>query len=366
GALTLATRRRLSGAAFLHTAEYDTAIATYFAGGSDLDSPEASGDDLPASLDVSLPLAQALRYGENPHQKAGFYSDGAPYEVLHGKALSTNNLLDLTAALDLIGEFDNARPTVAILKHTNPCGVGQGETPEAAYRRAFATDTASPFGGIVVLNRPLDQATAEAINAVFTEIIIAPDYEDGVLGFLQKKKNRRLLTYAPQASGENRLLLRSVAGGILAQEADAALGTAAALRERCSVATKRAPTDDEWAALDFAWRICKHVKSNAIVYGSGDAASGGWTLGIGAGQMSRIDASEVAVRKAEKEDLDLTGSVVASDAFFPFPDGLMAAADAGARAAIQPGGSVRDAEVIEAADARGLAMVFTGQRHFRH
>ena len=314
-----------------------------------------------------MPLAQTLRYGENPHQRAGFYSRSAPYTKLHGKDLSTNNLLDLTAALDLIGEFADARPTVAILKHTNPCGVAQGDALDAAYRRAFATDTVSPFGGIVVTNRSLDRATAEAIDAVFTELIIAPDYEDGVLDFLQQKANRRLLTYAPEAASGG-WLYRSVAGGILAQEPDALLGSAEALRSRCEVATERQPTEDEWDALDFAWRVCKHVKSNAIVYarGADDYASGGATLGIGAGQMSRVDASEVAVRKAQKGGLDLAGSVVASDAFFPFADGLLAAADAGAVAAIQPGGSVRDAEVIEAADARGMAMVFTGRRHFRH
>ena len=376
GTLGLATRRRLATAAFRHTADYDAAIAAYFeasgdaAHGAEGAAPEATPEVLPDPLALDLPLAQALRYGENPHQRAGYYAapGEAPYRVLHGKALSTNNLLDLTAALDLIAEFQDAPPTVAILKHTNPCGVGQGAGLEEAYRRAFATDTVSPFGGIVVVNRPLDRAAAEAIDGVFTELVIAPAYEGGVLDFLQQKKNRRLLTYAPAASGDasgGGLVLRSVAGGLLAQEADAPLGTAAALRARCEVATRRAPTDDEWAALDFAWRVCKHVKSNAIVYGTAGGA-GGATLGIGAGQMSRVDASEVAVRKAQKEGLDLAGSVVASDAFFPFADGLLAAADAGAVAAIQPGGSRRDAEVVEAADARGMAMVFTGRRHFRH
>ncbi|OZC03148.1 bifunctional phosphoribosylaminoimidazolecarboxamide formyltransferase/IMP cyclohydrolase [Rubricoccus marinus] len=364
GTLGLATRHRLATTGFRHTADYDDAIARFFeASGDDStsdDETDVAPEALPDPLEVSLPLALPLRYGENPHQRAGFYSDSAPYQTLHGKALSTNNLLDLTAALDLIGEFADAPPTVAILKHTNPCGVGQAESLADAYRKAFTTDTLSPFGGIVVVNRALDRASAEAIDAVFTELIIAPEYEDGVLDFLQQKQNRRLLTYTPEASAPD-YLLRSVAGGVLAQEPDAPLGTAAALRERCSVATQRAPSDGEWADLDFAWRVCKHVKSNAIVY-----AKGGATLGIGAGQMSRIDASEVAVRKAGKESLDLAGSVVASDAFFPFADGLLAAADAGAVAAIQPGGSVRDDEVIEAADARGMAMVFTGARHFRH
>lgn len=351
--LAMATRRRLAHAAFRHTADYDAAITDYFER-----EENTNGSALPETLGLSLPKAQDLRYGENPHQPAALY--GRPERVfrsLHGKELSFNNLIDLTAALNLIREFNGA-PAVAILKHTNPCGVGTAETLEAAYRKAFATDRQSPFGGIVVVNRPLDRATAEAIDEIFTEIVIAPGFEDGVLDLLRQKKNRRLVE-ALAAPEEAALDVRTAAGGLLVQAQDPPLGSD--LRARCTVATERAPTDEEWADLDFAWRVCKHVKSNAIVY-----AGGGATLGIGAGQMSRIDASEVAVMKARKSDLSLKGSAVASDAFFPFADGLLAAAEAGARAVIQPGGSVRDDEVVAAADARGLAMVFTGQRHFRH
>ena len=369
GTLGMATRRRLAGAAFAHTADYDAAIAAYFAGGAASESAgqedgaasEGGADDLPSTLTVDLPRADALRYGENPHQAAALYgTPDAAYEVLHGKALSYNNLLDLTAALDLVAEFDAAPPTVAILKHTNPCGVGQADGMEAAYHKAFATDRQSPFGGIVVVNRPLDWATAEAIDAVFTEIVIAPDYEDGVLGFLEQKKNRRLVRMVPRPARPG-VVLRTVAGGVLAQAPDGPLAAAAELRAGWSVPTERAPTEREWADLDFAWRVCKHVKSNAIVY-----ARDGATLGVGAGQMSRIDASEIAVAKGATSGLDFAGCVVASDAFFPFADGLEAAAEAGAVAAVQPGGSVRDDEVIAAADARGLAMAFTGRRHFRH
>ncbi|MDT7857627.1 bifunctional phosphoribosylaminoimidazolecarboxamide formyltransferase/IMP cyclohydrolase [Rubrivirga sp. S365] len=369
GTLGLATRRRLAHAAFAHTADYDAAIAAYFAGGADSEGGAATGgaeDDaaapLPDALFLDLPRAEALRYGENPHQAAALYGDpAARYEALHGKALSYNNLLDLTAALDLIAEFDAAPPTVAILKHTNPCGVGQAAGGlEAAYHKAFATDRQSPFGGIVVVNRPLDRATAEAIDAVFTEIVIAPAFEDGVLAFLEQKKNRRLVRALPRPA-RPAPVLRSVAGGVLAQAPDGPLAPAAELRDAWSVPTERAPTEREWADLDFAWRVCKHVKSNAIVY-----ARDGATLGVGAGQMSRIDASEVAVAKGAKSGLDFAGCVVASDAFFPFADGLEAAAEAGAVAAVQPGGSVRDDEVVAAADARGLAMAFTGRRHFRH
>jgi phosphoribosylaminoimidazolecarboxamide formyltransferase/IMP cyclohydrolase len=353
--LGLETRRRLAHAAFAHTAAYDAAIRAYFEGRGEPD------EALPEPFEVSMPKAQALRYGENPHQDAALY--GHPERVFrqhHGKDLSFNNLLDLTAALNLIREFGEADPTVAILKHTNPCGVGTAESLEAAYRKAFATDRQSPFGGIVVVNRPLDRATAEAIDEIFTEIVIAPGFEDGVLDFLQQKKNRRLVEVLPDGNGRA-LDVRTAAGGLLVQDQNPPLGTAGDLRARCTVATKRAPTDAEWADLDFAWRVCKHVKSNAIVY-----ARDGATLGIGTGQMSRIDASEIAVMKAAKSELSLNKSAVASDAFFPFADGLVAAAEAGARAVIQPGGSIRDDEVVAAADEHGLAMVFTGARHFRH
>ena len=358
--LGLATRRRLAGAAFAHTAAYDAAIAAYFAGTGDA---AAMPDDaaMPDRLRLDLPLALPMRYGENPHQPAALYgTPDARFETLWGKALSYNNLLDVTAALRLAAEFADAPPTVAILKHTNPCGVGQAATLADAYDRAFATDRQSPFGGIVVVNRPLDRETAERIDAVFTEVVIAPDYEDGVLAFLRQKANRRVVRARVDAPAEA-FTARSVAGGVLVQTPDAPLPDAATLRAGWLVPTQRQPTEAEWADLDLAWRVAKHVTSNAIVY-----AGRGATLGVGAGQMSRLDASRVAAMKAAESGLSLAGSVVASDAFFPFADGLVAAADAGAVAAVQPGGSVRDAEVIAAADARGVAMVFTGTRHFRH
>jgi len=359
GQLSMATRRRLAHTAFEHTARYDRAIADYFAGANGLADPEEA---LPETFTLHLPRVQALRYGENPHQQAAFY--GQPkrlFEKRHGKDLSFNNLLDLSAALQLIDAFADEAPTCAILKHTNPCGVAMGETLEAAYHRAFATDRQSPFGGIVVVNRPLDRATAEAINRIFTELIIAPAFEQGVLEFLMQKKNRRLIKQLAPARTGTRIDVRTVLGGILAQERDPALPAWQIQRDRYEIVTQRAPTDQEWRDLDMAWRVVKHVKSNAIVYAKHRA-----TLGIGAGQMSRIDASEIAVLKGQKSELNFDGSVVASDAFFPFADGLVAAAQSGARAAIQPGGSIRDDEVIEAANAHGMAMVFTGKRHFRH
>ncbi|HEX8298024.1 MAG TPA: bifunctional phosphoribosylaminoimidazolecarboxamide formyltransferase/IMP cyclohydrolase [Rubricoccaceae bacterium] len=365
GTLGRATRRRLAQTAFAHTAAYDTAIADYLAGTPETEapaaeSPEAGSAALPARLRLDLPLALGMRYGENPHQPAALYGHPeAHFETLWGKALSYNNLLDATAALRLVAEFSGAPPTVAILKHTNPCGVGQGATLAEAYARAFATDTQSPFGGIVVANRPLDMEAARAVDAVFTEVVIAPGFDDGVLEFLQQKANRRIvrsLGTPPEA-----LTVRSVVGGVLVQTPDVPLPGADLLRAAWTVPTQRQPTETEWAALDLAWRVCKHVTSNAIVY-----ADAGATLGIGAGQMSRLDASRVAVSKAAEAGLSLAGSAVASEAFFPFPDGLLAAADAGATAAVQPGGSVRDADVIAAADARGMAMVLTGTRHFRH
>ncbi len=353
GALSMATRRRLAHAVFRQTAAYDAAIAEYFTRADD--APQ------PAALHVHLPRAQALRYGENPHQTAALYGQPAEYfEKLHGKDLSFNNLLDLSAALFLIDEFQNAGPTCAILKHTNPCGVAIADTLLQAHRNAFATDRQSPFGGIVVVNRPLDLETAESINTVFTELIIAPDYEPDVLEFLQQKKSRRLIRMRKPAHEGKAADVRTVIGGLLVQDRDPVLRSADP-EAAYKVATARAPTAQEWKDLDFAWRVAKHVKSNAIVYARNQA-----TLGIGAGQMSRIDASEIAVAKGRKSELDFSGCVIASDAFFPFADGLVAAAEVGAVAAIQPGGSVRDEEVIAAADEHNMAMVFTGKRHFRH
>jgi phosphoribosylaminoimidazolecarboxamide formyltransferase/IMP cyclohydrolase len=353
GGTTLGLRRRLAAKVFARTAAYDAAIATHL-------SREFSPPDQPAPvLSVVAPLAQPLRYGENPHQKAALYGPFHDhYQQLHGKELSYNNILDLTAAVALISEFGNEGPTLAILKHTNPCGVGRGATLREAWDRAYATDRQAPFGGIIAVNQPLDLACAEAIAGIFSEVIVAPAFEPDALAVLQQKKNLRLLRYlgspAAAAGGD----VRSVgARSFLWQERDLRLTTAADLR----VVTQRAPTPRELEALLFGWRVVKHVKSNAIVY-----ANATQTLGIGAGQMSRVDSSRIAVWKAGEAALPLQGSVVCSDAFFPFPDGLVAAAEAGATAAIQPGGSMRDAEVIAAADARGVAMVFTGHRHFRH
>ncbi len=360
GHLSAPTRRSLAETAFAHTAAYDQEIDTYLSGAADGDEP--GEEELPKSYETSLPQSKSLRYGENPHQKGGLYGNPSRFfDKLHGKDLSYNNLLDTSSALALIDEFRDAGPTCAILKHTNPCGVATADTLETAWHQAFATDTQSPYGGIVVVNQALDRSTAEAIDEIFTEIIIAPDFESGVLDLLAERDRRRVVRHeAAHRDGEG-LDVRSVLGGLLVQTRDPVLPPQSHQEEHWEILTERDPTNDERADLDFAWRVAKHVKSNAIVY-----ANDRTTLGIGAGQMSRIDASELAVMKAEKSELDLNGSVVASDAFFPFADGLVAAADEGARAAIQPGGSIRDDEVIEAADERDVAMVFTGHRHFRH
>ncbi len=361
GATPLALRRRLAAKAFARTAAYDAAIARWYAG--------ELGEALPATLSVSAQRLAPLRYGENPHQAAAFYAgEPAPGSLasarqLQGKALSYNNLQDADAALMLVADLDPDQPAAAIIKHANPCGVAIAETLEAAYQRALKCDPVSAFGGIIAINRPLDAATAERIAEIFTEVIIAPEVEEGALAVLKAKKTLRLLVTGglPQAQG---LHIRSIAGGLLVQRPDARRITAA----DCRVVTKRAPSAAETADLLFAFRVAKHVKSNAIVY-----ARGGMTVGIGAGQMNRRDSSRIAaLRAAEAAEMAgeadslAAGSVVASDAFFPFADGLIAAADAGATAVIQPGGSVRDEEVIAAADERGLAMLFTGVRHFRH
>ncbi len=348
GKLDPALRRRLAAKTFAHTAAYDAAIAAYLA-----DEP------LPETLTMAWPKAQPLRYGENPHQQAALYGAfHSMFEQLHGKELSYNNILDTGAAAELIEEFPAAEAAaVAIVKHTNPCGVGTGASLLAAWEHALATDREAPFGGIICVNRPLDLPLAEAIAEIFTEIIIAPDFAPAALALLAKKKNLRLLRATGPVTVRGELLLRSVPGGVLAQEAD----RSPLADEERRVVTRRAPTDAEWQALRFGWRVVKHVKSNAIVY-----AGPGRTLGIGAGQMSRVDSSRLAVWKAQNAGLSLAGSVVASDALFPFADGVEAALQAGATAIIQPGGSVRDAEVIAAADAAGAAMVFTGRRHFRH
>ncbi len=354
GGLTDATRARLALKAFERTARYDSAIHGWLAA-RDADA----GDPFPARLEVQLARAATLRYGENPHQRAALYGRFLEVaEPLHGKELSFNNIVDVQAALALIAEFSPAeRAAVAILKHNTPCGVGLGDSPEAAYRRAFATDPDSPFGGIIVANRPFDLALAQAVDEIFTEVLIAPGFEDDALALLQRKKNRRLLRFHPERVPAAELDLRRVFGGVLVQESDLALEEVAA----CRVATQRKPSEEELRALAFAWAVVKHVKSNAVVFACADG-----TLAIGGGATSRVDAIHQAREKAARVGIDLAGSALASDAFFPFPDGLEVAAAAGATAFVQPGGSVRDDEVIAAADRLGAAMVFTGKRHFRH
>jgi len=354
GQTTLALRRQLAAKVFARTAAYDGAIAAH------LQKEFSDGTPaLPAALSLAAPRVQALRYGENPHQAAALYGRFHEFfQQLHGKELSYNNILDLTAAANLMAEFEQDSPTLAILKHTNPCGVGQGATLREAWDKAFATDRQAPFGGIIVANRPLDGACAEAIAEIFSEVIVAPGFSAEALAVLQKKKNLRLLKILQSPLSGGALDVRGVgAGSFLVQERDLRLITRADL----TYVTRRAPTEAELRAMLFGWRVVKHVKSNAIVYAGADR-----TLGVGAGQMSRVDSSRIAVWKAGEAGLPLAGSVVCSDAFFPFADGLIAAAEAGATAAIQPGGSVRDAEVIAAADERGMAMAFTGFRHFRH
>jgi phosphoribosylaminoimidazolecarboxamide formyltransferase/IMP cyclohydrolase len=349
GALTVQTRFQLACRAFQHTAHYDSVIASYLAG-------LAPQNTLPDSITLSLMKEQPMRYGENPHQSAALYGKfGEHFQKLHGKELSYNNILDINAAALLCAEFDE--PTVVIVKHNNPCGVASDAILVEAYKKALATDTKSAFGGIVCVNRPLDRTTAEAINEIFTEVVIAPEYERGVLELLTKKKDRRLMKQIFNLRKVRELDIRTVVGGMLVQEPDQHRIHPSELK----VVTKRQPTDEEMQALLFAWRIAKHVKSNAIVYTLGDR-----TLGIGAGQMSRVDSSKIAAMKATDAGFDLHGCAVSSDAFFPFADGLLEAVKVGATAVIQPGGSVRDEEVIKAADEHGVAMVFTGIRHFRH
>jgi phosphoribosylaminoimidazolecarboxamide formyltransferase/IMP cyclohydrolase len=355
GGTSLELRRRLAAKIYARTSAYDAAIASHlakeFSGGAE--------PALPPVLNVQSKLAQSLRYGENPHQKAALYGRFSEYFTqLHGKELSYNNILDLTAAAELIAEFESEKPTLAILKHTNPCGVGQGRTLREAWDKAFATDKQAPFGGIIAVNQPLDLPCAEAIAEIFSEVIVAPDFMTEAAALLQKKKNLRLLKVLRNPTCPSLPEVRSVgAESFLVQERDTKRVTTDDVR----VVTKRPPTEGEMQAMLFGWRVVKHVKSNAIVYADADR-----TLGIGAGQMSRVDSSRIAVWKAGEAGLSLAGSAVCSDAFFPFADGLMAAAKAGATAAIQPGGSVRDEEVIAAANERNVAMVFTGVRHFRH
>jgi phosphoribosylaminoimidazolecarboxamide formyltransferase / IMP cyclohydrolase len=346
GGLSLETRWKLAKKAFRTTAAYDAAISAR------LEREDEAGP-LPLDLDVHAPKLMHLRYGENPHQSAALYGEPgrgiAGAGQLHGKELSYNNLVDLDAAWQLAQEF--ASPAAAIIKHTNPCGCAEQATLAEAYRKAFECDPVSAYGGVIAINRTLDEETAREIAKTFVEAIAAPDYAPEALEILKAKKNLRLMRAAP---GTDPLVVKSISGGYLAQTADTAkLDRAAAV-----VKTKRAPTDEEWVALEFGWKVAKHVKSNAIVY-----TRAGQTVGVGAGQMSRVDSVKIGAMKAA---LPLAGTVVASDAFFPFSDGLEEAVKNGATAFIQPGGSVRDADVIAAADRLGVAMVFTGVRHFRH
>jgi phosphoribosylaminoimidazolecarboxamide formyltransferase/IMP cyclohydrolase len=365
GGLSAATRRRLALKAFQHTAGYDTAISRWL-GEND---PERPAEAFPDSLLISLEKAADLRYGENPHQKAALYGSFLDMaELLHGKALSYNNLVDAQAALALIVDFmpselppadgsSGDRAVVAILKHNTPCGVGMGDTPLEAYENAFATDPESPFGGIIVSNQPFDLALAEKVDEIFTEVLIAPSFSGEALALLKKKKNRRLLAFDRAKIDAAQLEVRRVFGGLLVQEADPAPDEV----DSATLATDVAPTPEQRRAMEFAWRVVKHVKSNAIVFAAADR-----TLAIGGGATSRVDAVHAAAAKAKRVGLSLEGSVLASDAFFPFADGLETAVAAGASCVVQPGGSNRDEEVIAAANRLGVPMLLTGKRHFRH
>ncbi len=350
-----ALRRKLALKVFQRTGSYDTAIAAYLE--KQADTPDlATLSGFPEKLALNYKKVQTLRYGENPHQQAALYGTFHDhFEQLQGKELSYNNILDITSATYLIGEFE--KPTVAILKHTNPCGVASAETLEAAWEKAYATDRQAPFGGIIIVNHTMGGELAKTIADIFTEVIIAPRFSAEALAVFAKKKNLRLMVAKSGIGADSLQEVRSVIGGVLLQDRNKTLGNRADFK----VVSKRQPTAQEWDAMNFGWKICKHVKSNAIVYVRGEQ-----TLGIGAGQMARVDSSRIAAWKASEAKLDLKGSVVASEALFPFADGLIAAALAGATCAIQPGGSVRDGEVIAAADERDMAMVFTGIRHFKH
>lgn len=363
GQTSYAFRQRHAQIAYARTGAYDAAVSTWMAG--------AIGETTPRRRVFAGTLKQGLRYGENPHQQAAFYVDGsdragiATATQLQGKELSYNNINDTDAAFELVSEFAGGAPACAIIKHANPCGVAQGATILDAYKAAFDCDRTSAFGGIVALNRPLDAETAESISEIFTEVVIAPGADEAAKEIFAKKKNLRLLLTEGLADAATAgLTYRQVAGGMLVQDKDVGQRTL----EDLKVVTKVQPTEAQMQDLLFAWKVAKHVKSNAIVY-----VKDGATVGVGAGQMSRVDSALIAAKKAERmaEALGLPepltkGSAVASDAFFPFPDGLMEAAAAGATCVIQPGGSMRDDEVIAAADEAGLAMVFTGMRHFRH
>ncbi len=356
GRLALDTRRRLAAKAFACTARYDAAIAGWF-------SARGQGSGLPAAFTESFEKVMDLRYGENPHQQAAFYARlGAPTHLLdgvhqlHGKELSFNNLLDLAAARELVEEFD--RPACAIVKHNNPCGCAVAEDVQQAYERAFACDPRSAYGGVIALNRRIDAACAAQLGEQFIEVLLAPGYDPDALAVLEEKKNVRLLELPHWPAPTTELEGKPVLGGRLVQTRD----TVEETREQMRAISAREPTEHEWQDMLFAWTVCRHVRSNAIVIAAGAA-----TIGIGAGQMSRVDAVRIAVEKAQDAQPELlAGSSLASDAFFPFPDAAELGLRAGVRAIIQPGGSVRDELVIAAVDDAGAAMVATGRRHFRH
>ena len=348
--ISFATRRQLARKAFEHTAAYDAAISRYF--------NTMEERDIPEQFSAGIRQSGELRYGENPHQQAGVYGEQYKYiDCFHGKQLSYNNYLDLDASLQLIADFPQDTPTVAIFKHTVACGVAMADSLKEAYQKAFSTDTSSPFGGIICCNQSVDIETAEEIDKIFTEIIIAPGFDDDALNLLTQKKNRRLVTILELPSTSENIAFKSIFGGALIQQGNNLLAD----EDELKIPTKRKPTEKEMKDLRFSWAVVKHIKSNAIVY-----ACDLKTIGIGTGQPSRVDSSELAIRKAANEGLSIEGSVVASDAFFPFADGVEAAAKAGATAIIQPGGSIRDEDVIKMADKYNIAMVFTGIRHFRH
>ncbi len=355
GALSLETRWRLARKAFERVTAYDCAISNYLGALA----PDGARAPLGETFSITLERAQALRYGENPHQQAALYGDFLKAaEQLHGKELSFNNVVDINWAINMILDFQDYRDAVvAILKHNTPCGVGVADTLKGAWDKAFATDPDSPFGGIIISNRPWDLDFARAVDELFTEVLIGPDFQPGVLDFLRKKKNRRVMRFHPNAVKRDELDLKRVIGGLLVQTPDVTFEDP----RKAEVVTRRAPTDAEMRALAFGIRVCKHVKSNAIAFVKEDR-----TLAVGGGATSRIDPMYSAREKAARLKVSLAGSVLASEAMFPFPDGPALAAEAGATAIAQPGGAVRDSDVIAAADQHGLAMVFTGVRHYRH
>lgn len=341
------TRFELAKKAFAHTARYDSIISNYF--------NKIHNDTLPQTLNLTFNKVQNLRYGENSHQNAAFYGIPNNFQVLHGKEISFNNLLDISTAIKMMNDFEP--PSAILFKHTNPCGVGTGDDLVSAFQKAFATDTQSPFGGIFAFNRTVDMALVNEINRIFCDAIIAPDFDEDALEKLKKKKNRRLIQMEAEVKENYDFDIKRVIGGIEIQQFDEEFES----EENWKVVTERTPTDDEMRALTFAWKVVKWTKSNAIVLATSDR-----TIGVGPGQTDRVGALEVAISKAQKYEHDLDDAVLASDAFFPFADSIQLAAAKGIRAVIQPGGSIRDQEVIDAADELGVAMVFTGRRHFRH